>query len=61
MRSGLARLTVRPLSVCTTGGDRTRGLPLSQRVALSTELQRYTRGNLHSSADYFGVDLIHCG
>ncbi len=60
-RSGLTRLTVRPLSVCTTGGDRTRDLQLSQRVALSAELQRYTSGKLHSGAGRFRENRIHCG
>ena len=41
MQSGLTRRTVRPLSVRTAGGNRTRDLTHSQYVALSAELQRY--------------------
>ena len=32
--------------VCTAGGDRTHDLTLSQRDALSAELQRYTTGKV---------------
>ena len=41
-RSGLTRLTVRPLSVCTADEIRIRDNPFSQKGALSAELQRYT-------------------
>ena len=41
MQSGPTRRTVRPLSVRTAGGIRTRDLTHSQYVALSAELQRY--------------------
>ena len=43
MQSGLTRRTVRPLSVRTAGGIRTRDLQVRQKAALSTELQRYAR------------------
>ncbi len=46
MQSGPTRRTVRPLSVRTTGGNRTRDLWLSQSIALSTELQRYAKRKL---------------
>jgi hypothetical protein len=41
MQSGPTRRTVRPLSVRTAGGNRTRDLWLRRSIALSTELQRY--------------------
>ena len=50
-RSGPTRLTVRPLMVRTTGGNRTRDLWLSQSIALSTELQRYTERKIGVFAD----------
>ena len=43
MQSGLTRRTVRPLSVRTAGGIRTRDLHFRRKAALSTELQRYAR------------------
>ena len=46
MRSGLTRLTVRPLSVRVTGEIRTRDLFSSHWSALSTELQRHAGVNL---------------
>ena len=46
---------MRLLDVCTAGGIRTRDLTLSQRVALSAELQRYTRRKVAS--DYLQIFL----
>ncbi len=43
MQSGPTRRTVRPLSVRTTGGNRTRDHLGSQSSALSAELQRYAQ------------------
>lgn len=41
--NGPSRLTVGPFGVRTAGGIRTRDLTLSQKVALSAELQPYAR------------------
>ena len=46
MQSGPTRRTVRPLSVRTTDGNRTRDLHFRRKAALSTELQWYASGNL---------------
>ncbi len=46
MQSGPTRRTVRPLSVRTAGGIRTRDLHFRRKAALSTELQRYASRNL---------------
>ncbi len=43
MQSGPTRRTVRPLSVRTAGGIRTRDLHFRRKAALSAELQRYAR------------------
>lgn len=60
MKSGLTRRTVRPLIVRTTGGIRTRDLHFRQKVALSTELQRYAarRLNLNTDAEYFLIFIV---
>ncbi len=48
MQSGPTRRTVRPLSVRTVGGIRTRDLHFRRKAALSTELQRYARSKVVS-------------
>ena len=60
-RSGLTRLTVRPLSVRVTGEIRTRDLFSSHWSALSSELQRHAGMNLltlerEPGRDKFRVD-----
>ena len=42
-KSGPTRRTVRPLSVRTAGGIRTRDLHFRRKAALSAELQRYAK------------------
>ena len=54
-KSGLTRRTVRPLSVRTTGGNRTRDLWHRQSIALSTELQRYAERKLLCFTNFIQV------
>ena len=53
MQSGPTRRTVRPLSVRTAGGIRTRDLWLRRSIALSTELQRYAERKVVLSSTLF--------
>jgi hypothetical protein len=47
IESSPARLTAGPLSVRAAGRIRTNDLPLSQKAALSAELQRHASRNLN--------------
>ncbi len=60
-QSGPTRRTVGPLSVRTAGRIRTYDPPLSQKGALSAELQRYAPRNLSQLIKTDLGFLLSCG